>query len=133
MRRIFQRHQEKINYLLVGGWNTVFGYLAFVALYLLLAKQIHYLILLVLANILSITNAYLGYKIFVFKTKGNYVREYLRFYLVYGATLLLNLLFLPICVNFLGISPVLAQGGFIFVNVIFSYLGHKYFSFGGTR
>lgn len=129
MRRLYQRHKEKIDYLLVGGWNTIFGYLTFLALYYMLAARVHYLILLVISNVLSITNAYIGYKIFVFKTRGNYLREYLRFYVVYGIALVLNLILLPVCVELFRLSPPLAQGGLIFINVIFSYLGHKNFSF----
>jgi putative flippase GtrA len=129
MHKIFKRHQEKINYLLVGGWNTVFGYVAFLSLYFLFGEKIHYLVLLVVSNILSITNAYIGYKIFVFKTRGNYAREYARFYLVYGGAMALNFVLLPVCVEFLRLSPPIAQGGLVFLNVIFSYFGHKHFSF----
>jgi putative flippase GtrA len=114
---------------LVGGWNTVFGYLVFLVLFLLFNRSIHYLLLLAASNILSITNAYIGYKIFVFKTKGNYLVEYLRFYLVYGAALLLNFILLLICVEFLHLSPPIAQGGLMFINVFFSYFGHKNYSF----
>ena len=114
---------------MVGGWNTVFGYLAFVALYYLLNTWIHYLIVVVLAHILAITNAYVGYKIFVFKTKGNYLREYLRFYVVYGFALLLNLILLPLVVEILHISPVIGQACVMAFTVVFNYLGHKHYSF----
>jgi len=129
IRHLYHRHKEKINYLLVGGWNTVFGYFTFVLLYFLFSQIIHYLFLLVIASILSITNAYIGYKTFVFKTKGNYVREYLRFYLVYGGVMLLNFVTLPIIVKLSHLSPPVAQGGFICITVVFSYFGHKHFSF----
>ncbi|MBI5399103.1 GtrA family protein [Candidatus Saganbacteria bacterium] len=129
MRQLYKRHQEKINYLLVGIWNTVFGYLTFVGLYCLLSVKIHYLFLLVISNVFSITNAYIGYKIFVFKTRGNYWQEYLRFYLVYGAALAVNFALLPIGVELLKISPPWALAGLTVINVIFSYYGHKKFSF----
>ncbi len=129
MKRFYKEHHEKINYLLVGGWNTVFGYLAFVALYYLFSHRIHYLIILVISNILSITNAYLGYKSFVFKTSGNYLQEYIRFYIVYGTALAINIIVLPVLVEIFRISPVVGQAAFMFLNVIFSYIGHKNFSF----
>lgn len=129
MRKLYHQHWEKVNYLLVGGWNTIFGYAAFVALYFLLADRIHYLILLIVSNILGITNAYIGYKIFVFKTRGDYWREYMRFYVVYGSATALNFVLLLVCVEVLKLSPPVAQGGLIFLNVIFSYFGHKHFSF----
>ena len=131
MKKIYQQHEEKIKYLLVGSWNTIFGYFVFLALYYPLVAKIHYIIIFVMANIISITNAYIGYKIFVFKTRGNYWREYLRFYVVYGGAMALNLALLPICVELFHLSPPLAQAGLIFINVIFSYYGHKKFSFRG--
>jgi putative flippase GtrA len=132
MKHFLKKHKEKINYFIVGMWNTIFGYFVFAALYYLLNKNIHYLFLLIISNILSITNAYIGYKTFVFKTKGNYLNEYLRFYLVYGAMLILNLIFLPVLVEIFRVNPVIAQGMFVFVSFIGSYIGHKYFSFRST-
>ncbi|MDD5593445.1 MAG: GtrA family protein [Candidatus Margulisbacteria bacterium] len=129
IRRIYHHHRQKIDYLLVGLWNTIFGYLAFVAFYYLLGHRVHYLWLLILSNILSITNAYVGYKLFVFKTKGNYLQEYARFYIVYGLAFLLNFALLPVGVEFFRFSPVIAQAALTFINVAFSYLGHKNFSF----
>lgn len=129
MFRFFKKHQEKVNYLLVGGWNTVFGYLVFAASYYLFGKHIHYMFLLIASSVISITNAYIGYKIFVFKTTGNFVREYMRFYVVYGASILVNLILLPIIVEVTGLSPVIAQGFVIVLTVIASYFGHRNFSF----
>jgi putative flippase GtrA len=131
MRRLYARHREKINYLLVGGWNTVFGYLNFLLLYAVLGTRVHYLVIFLISTVLSITNAYVGYKIFVFKTHGHYVREYARFYGVYGATTVLNFLLLPVGVEVLHLSPPIAQGGLILLTIGLGYLGHKHFSFQG--
>ena len=129
MKRFYEQHSEKINYLLVGGWNTLFGFLAFALLYYWLGRAIHYVVLLVIANLLSISNAYISYKLFVFRTAGNYLKEYLRFYVVYGVAFLLNIALLPLCVELFRLSPVIAQAGLMFINVVFSYFGHKNFSF----
>jgi putative flippase GtrA len=129
MRQLYRRHKQKIDYLLVGGWNTVFGYCTFLALYYLLSHRTHYLLLLLVSNIFSITNAYIGYKVFVFKTRGNYLQEYLRFYVVYGTAMALSFVLLPVCVEIFRMSPPLALGGIMFINVAFSYFGHKSFSF----
>ncbi len=133
MKAFYNRHQEKINYLVVGGWNTVVGYLTFVGLYLLFHQRINYVVLLVVSNLISITNAYVGYKVFVFRTKGNYLREYLRFYFIYGLILLLNLVLLPLIVELFKVNPVIAQGIIMFLNVILSFLGNKHFSFRPKR
>ena len=49
-------------YLLTGAWNTLFGIGIYTLLYGLLGDRVHYLILGIPANILSITNAFLCYK-----------------------------------------------------------------------
>ena len=54
------------------------------------------MILVIITNILAITNAYICYKLVVFKTKGNYVKEYLRFYIVYGFAFAVSLLLFPL-------------------------------------
>ncbi len=52
-----EEHRCFIRYLLVGGWNTVFGMTAYAGLYRWLGNSVHYLVLLVPSNILAITNA----------------------------------------------------------------------------
>ncbi|NLU49340.1 MAG: GtrA family protein [Syntrophomonadaceae bacterium] len=129
MKALLRRHEEKIRFVVVGGWNTVFGYLVFAGLYYLLRSHLHYLLLLAASYIISITNAYLGYKFAVFKTRGNYLREYLRFYLVYGVSFLVNLILLPVLVEALGLHPLVAQALILFFTTVISYTGHKYYSF----
>jgi len=132
MREFYRKHEEKIKYILIGVWNTFVGYLTFIALYYLLQKRLNYLIILVYSNIISITNSYLCYKFFVFKTKGNYCNEYLRFYLVYGASFLANMILMPVFVEIVRIKPIPAQGIILFFSVMFGYLGHKHYSFGAS-
>jgi putative flippase GtrA len=86
-------------YLCVGGFNTFFGYCTFAAtLYLLnLALPQRFLSLtVVLASIiatpLNITVAYLGYKFLVFRTHGNYLREWLKCFAVYGTSMIPGLI-----------------------------------------
>jgi putative flippase GtrA len=130
LRQLYVRNKQKVNYLLVGAWNTIFGYGSFALLYLLFSHAVHYLVLFIISYLVSITNSYIGFKLFVFRTKGNYLHEYLRFYLIYGTIMLLNLGLLPLSVALFNVSPLVAQAGFILFSTAGSYLGHKYFSFG---
>jgi len=118
-----------IRYLLVGGWNTVFGMAVYAGLYYWLGGRVHYLILVVPANILAITNAFICYKLFVFKTKGNILREYFRCYIVYGGTMLAAVAALWVLVEWLGMSPVAANCACTAVTTMVSYLAHRNFSF----
>ncbi len=125
-------------YLVVGIWNTLFGYGCFVALTALLARVIpySYLAASLLGNLLSITVAFLGYKRFVFKTKGNYLREWARCVAVYSGGIALGLVLLPILVG--GIrhttryyreAPYIAGALLTGVNIIVSFVGHRKFTF----
>ena len=120
---------KQIKYIIVGIWNTFFSYAAFVMLYYLLNVSVHYMAILVLSQIVGLTNAYICYKVFVFKTKGNIVREYLRFYVVYGTTFVVNLALIALFVEILTLNPVVSQGVIAFIVVIMAYIGHDRFSF----
>lgn len=127
-----RRHAETgrvVRFLITGGWNTVFGLLVYTLLYEGLKPWVHYLVLLVPANILAITNAYICHKVFVFKTRGNIWREYLRFYVVYGGTAILGFVLMFLLVDGLKISPLIAQFLCVPIAIAVSYVSHRDFSF----
>jgi putative flippase GtrA len=129
MKQFISKHKQKIRYLIIGGWNTVFGYGVFAGLYFWLSGSVHYLLILSLSYIINITNAYVGYKLFVFRTKGNILREYFRFYLVYGVSFVVNLASLPFLLEILHLNMYVAQALITIITVIGSYVLHKNFSF----
>ncbi|RJQ33035.1 MAG: GtrA family protein [Actinobacteria bacterium] len=129
MKKLIKNHEQKIKYLFVGGWNTIFSFAVFSFFYFAFHKVVHYIVILVVNYIIGITNAYICYKIFVFKTKGNYLKEYLKFYVVYGMAFAINAVTLPFAVEILKLSPIIAQAGIVLITVCISYTGHKHFSF----
>jgi len=120
---------EKIRYLLAGGWNTFFGYASGLFLYDTLGGRLHVVIVGIIANILAISMAFVTYKLFVFCAKGNWLVEYFRTYLVYGATAILGIGILWILVDGMGTPFWIAQGLAIFITVIVSYISHSRFTF----
>ena len=103
LSRLVQRFPKRqfVRYVSVGVWNTVFGYCTFAAcLFLfshLLPQRFLYLAVVVASLVctpLNITMAYFCYKFFVFRTKGNYLMEWLRCFAVYGLGMLPGLLIL---------------------------------------
>jgi putative flippase GtrA len=125
-------------YVLVGGFNTVFGYGAFALLNWLFTGlgSYSYMYAAVLANFIAITVAFLGYKWFVFRTRGNYLREWIRCLGVYGSSALIGLVGLPILVPILrphlrnpGQASYIAAAMLTIVSVMFSFVGHKKISF----
>jgi putative flippase GtrA len=123
-------HRQKLLYLVVGGWNTLFGYLIWALLQYLLHPYLNYLVVIVIAWFPSVANAYFGYRWFVFRSKGSVWRELPRFSLVYIGTLIMGLIALPILLRILPFSIYVTQALYTAVMVVASYLSHKYFSFG---
>jgi putative flippase GtrA len=128
-------------YLLVGLGNTLLGYSAFAAFTWLLQPalpNVYYRVMVAqaTASFLTITIAFLAYKWLVFKTRGNYLREWLKCFAVYGSNNLLNLALLPILVVFIRRvsyferqAPFIAGALLIGFGVVYNFLGHKNFSF----
>jgi putative flippase GtrA len=131
-------HLQFIRYLLVGGFNTAFGYSLFALLnwsFMSLGSY-SYMYAAVLSNLIAITVAFLGYKWFVFRTRGNYLMEWVRCVGVYGSSMAIGLVGLPILVSILRShsqhperAPYIAAAILIVITVIFSFLGHKNISF----
>jgi putative flippase GtrA len=125
-------------YLLVGAWNTLFGYGMF-ALFTAVLNPIvphSYIWASLLSSLLNITVAYFGYKWFVFKTKGNYLREWMRCVAVYSSGIAFGLIALPVLVflirhnsRFFAEAPYIAGAVVTVFAVVYNFLGHKNFSF----
>lgn len=136
--RLWSRYGQVFRYLVVGGLNTVFGYGTFAVLNYFLTGHVPYAYMAAsaLSSVVSISFAFVGYKFFVFKTKGNFLREYLRTYAVYGSSMLVGLALLPALVFALGfvihranVVPYVAQAITMVIVVFGSFFGHKKFSF----
>jgi len=129
----YQRRREQILYLVVGGWNTLFGYGVWALMEYLLHDYFHYLVILILSWPFSVLNAYVCYRVFVFRSAGSVWRELPRFSLVYLATLCAGLLALPVLLSTLPFNIYVIQAGYTAVVVVLTYISHKFFTFGGAR
>ena len=131
--RFYFRRREQVLYLVVGGWNTFFGYAVWAVMQFLLGGFLHYLVVVVLSWPIAVLNAYLGYRYIVFRSHGSVLRELPRFSAVYFLTLLVNLALLPLALQVLPLNIYVVQALFTVVVVVCSYLAHKYYSFRGGR
>ncbi len=121
-----------IRYLAIGGWNTLFGIGVYWLLVLLFGEDA-YLWLLIPGNVLAITNAFLCYKYIVFRTRGDGWREYFRCYVVYGVSMAFGALGMLLLVELCRFRPVPANILLTFGTVVFSYIGHRFYSFGRKK
>ncbi len=81
--------RQPVMFLMVGAYNTVFGLAVFALLYVLL-PTLHYLGVLFISVVLSTANAFVAYRVLVFKVKGRVGLDLVRFLAVYAVTLGLN-------------------------------------------
>ncbi|MCX7635694.1 MAG: GtrA family protein [Syntrophales bacterium] len=123
--------------MIVGIWNTVFGYGIFIVLHCLFSQLFYspfaaYMTASALGNILAITNAFVFHKYITFRSsaKGmDAVLEYGRFWGTYLFTFVLGLVLLPLFVELLGMTPQVGAAFVIVVCMVVSYLGHSRYSF----
>ena len=133
----WMRFPEQIRYILVGGYNSVVSYALYALFLWLLDKYQPALsfwmwsnpqLALFLSFLTSSVNSYWTQKIYVFATKGNYLKEYIRCLLSWGVGYLLNTAILEGLIR-LGLNPYLAQGIALALVAVCSYLMLKYLAF----
>lgn len=133
---------QSFRFLVIGGCNTLFGIAdTFVLLKLLLLlrpsePKLMGTAAMAVSSIINIGFSFLTYKWFVFQTKGNYRREYLRSLTIYLPSLALNtFLVAPLALvlkRWTGYdrgSVYMAMGTILTVTIVFSFFGHKHVSF----
>lgn len=128
--RLAKQHETKIRFGAAGVVNTAFGLAIFPILFFSLAfLKLHYLIILTISQALSVTLAFVTNKFWVFRTKGNYLREYGKFVLFHLTYFVVNLFALPFLVEVVKIPPVWAQSGFAVAVIVSSYVWHSRITF----
>jgi len=112
----------------VGGFNTVFNWLVFSVLVWTFGPDF-YLWSLIITYALGSVVGFVLYRRFVFPVTGSVLKDIGRFQLVSFGPFVFNIFFLVTLIGWLRFDPVLGQTIFVVLNAIWSYLGHKYFSF----
>ncbi len=120
---------RELRYLLVGGFNTVFSYLIFCCFQFFLKDYLHYLLILVLVYFISVSNSFINFRFFVFRSRGNFWHEYFKVNFVYLWHLLLNMVLLYALKDYLGLNIFIAQLICALCLVVIVYFAHKHFSF----
>jgi putative flippase GtrA len=119
---------EKVRFVLVGLWNTGFGFLVFGGFLSALGEGLYWLAL-VFSHMISSSLAFVLYRRWVFRVSGFTVTDFVRFQMVYLASFLLNAVLLVLLVTAGGVPALLAQAACQVLLLLTNFLGHKYFSF----
>ena len=127
---VIKNNETKVRFLITGVLNSLFGLIMFPFFFYLLEEyKLHYLIILTISQFVCIIFAYLTNKFLVFKTKGNYIPEFLKFITFHLSHFGINLIALPILVEFFKLQPVVAQVFFAIMVIISSYFWQSRITF----
>ena len=137
VEKIWFKFPQKMRFLLVGGFNTVFAYLVLNLLNILfglLLKDVFSPVVianlaLIIQYILTINVSFITMRYYVFQSHGNWRKEWLKAWSVYIFLYLINAPILTFMMAVLGWSTWLAQGVYLVFSTIVTFLLHKYYSF----
>ena len=119
-----------LRYLIVGGWNMVFGYGEFAFLYWLWGgTAAGDAVVQVVSNVIGITNAYLCHRFLTYRSTGVWWREYLRFYVVYGLEALFTMGMFFVFSTWLGYNGYAVEFVVTVALTVVTYWIHKFYSF----
>jgi len=124
---------EGLRFVVVGGINTVFGFGVFAGLQLSFGERVHYLAILVVAQVIAVLEAYVLQRWLVFRAHGRWWRDLVRFSSVYMVSLGVNLVALPLLVEILRVPVVPAQGLVMLGTALGTYAAHRTFTFRHSR
>lgn len=119
---------QKIRFLLVGGYNTVFSYLLFAGVLWVLGGQYEQGALLI-SFILSSVNSFITQKVYVFCTKGHWISEFVKCLETWMISYAINAALLWLFVDWMRINPYIAQIYAVILLTIFSWVMLKHFAF----
>ena len=118
---------QKIRFLLVGGFNSVLAYVVYA--FLIVIINMPYILALILQYFITINISVLTMRYYVFRSKGNFFKEFCKAWSVYLFTLTLNGAGLSFLVEICHINELWAQAIYQVAIAVLTYILHKYFSF----
>ena len=127
----------KIRFLVVGGWNTAFGYAVFRLLYVATSRifatpYFAYTSAQIAGWVIAVANAYVLHKYVTFRSaaRGRAAwAEFFRFMQTYVGMFLFGLVLLPFLVEVMGFGPPVAALIATAIGVVISYVGHRFNTF----
>ena len=127
IENIWFKINEKIRFVLVGGFNTVIAYLAFIFIYHIIG--INYNAALITQYLITVNISFLTMRYYVFQSHGDLGKEFLKTWLVYIQMFFVNAAILNFLVIVLMLGPILSQGLYLCISTILTYILHRNFSF----
>ncbi len=123
------RQSEPLRFAVVGAYNALFGLAIFALLHQTLHRHLHYLVILPVAHVFAVINAFIGHRLWTYRAQGNLLVDFLRFNVSYLSLLALGMIAMPLLVNGAGVHPIVASAVTLGTTTFVSFFAHKYISF----
>ena len=120
---------QKIKYLLVGFYNTLFGYLTFVLIFYNFSDVASHSLLLGITHFIAVTHNFFTYKRWVFNVKENLLKNYFKFHQVCLLLYIINLILFLCFTKMMNMNIYFAQGLILVIIIILGYFMNKSYSF----
>ena len=118
-----------LRFLNVGFVNLLFMYGIGIFLDFVLKNTLPTFLIALLISIFYVTFSFAMRKIFIYKTKGDWIKEYLRCYAFYSVSIVVSVLVLWILIDAFSFAFWSAQALSILVSTLFYSLTSRYFAF----
>lgn len=119
---------DKIRFLIIGCINAGISYLLYVLFVYLLGEK-YYQVCAFLQWTISTVPSYLNQKFFVFCTKGNYLKEYIKCCSTWALSYFLNVIILEVLVRYIIKNVFISQFVSLFLVSVLTYVLFKCFAF----
>ncbi|PZO62685.1 MAG: hypothetical protein DI635_10910 [Pseudoxanthomonas suwonensis] len=120
---------DKTRFLMVGGWNTLVGYLVFVLLHLTVESSWGVAGTLVASYCIALPHSFITQRVAVFRSNRPWMPEFIRFLISNSSIFIANMILLPLAVALSGANSALLQAIFLFLSAMLSYMAHKHYTF----
>lgn len=125
---LIKKYRLFIKFLLIGGSNTFISFMLFVFFIKVLGEE-HYQLSLLASWCFSSIISFALQKTVVFKTKGNWLKEYVRCLITWAIGYCINAVALAVAVHWLVLHVILGQLLALSLAAISTFFLFKYFAF----
>lgn len=124
---------ELIRFGIVGVVNSIFGYFVGVGLFQLFSTVLPAFVISLAANAIAIVFSFTTQKIFVFRVRGDWLRQFVKGVAVYSVITLIGSLLFALLIDRVGFNVWISQAIVIVCTAVIGFLGSKLFTFRATR
>jgi putative flippase GtrA len=127
-KAFIKKYRVLIKFVLIGTSNTLISFLMFIVFLALLGKN-HYQLSLFASWVFSSVISFTLQKTIVFRTKGNWIKEYVKCLMTWSIGYGINAVSLELIVHYFELPILLGQILAILLTTISTFLLFKYFVF----